>query len=72
MPVIRDGETVVRDSWKIAEYLEAHYPDRPGLFGGPVGAGLSQTLNVWADRVLVPAMVQAIVADIPSASTRPT
>ena len=50
VPVLRDGETVVRDSWKIAEYLEAHYPDRPGLFGGPVGAGLSQTLNVWADR----------------------
>jgi glutathione S-transferase len=64
VPILRDGETVVRDSWKIAEYLDSHYPDRPSLFGGAVGAGLSQTLNVWADRVLVPAMAQAIVADI--------
>jgi glutathione S-transferase len=64
VPILRDGETVVRDSWKIAEYLEARYPDRPELFGGSVGRGLSQTLNVWADRVLVPAMMQVIVADI--------
>lgn len=64
VPILRDGEMVVRDSWNIAQYLEGHYPDRPGLFGGAVGSGLSQTLNVWADRVLVPAMAQAIVADI--------
>lgn len=64
VPVLRDGDAVVRDSWKIAEYLEAQYPGRAGLFGGTVGAGLSQTLNVWADRVLVPAMLPVIVADI--------
>lgn len=64
VPILRDGEAVVRDSWQIAEYLEASYPEGPSLFGGAVGAGLSQTLNVWADRVLVPAMMQAIVADI--------
>ena len=30
----RTGETVVRDSWKIAEYLESRYPKAPTLFGG--------------------------------------
>ena len=64
VPIVRDGETVVCDSWKIAEYLEQRYPESPGLFGGAVGGGLSQTLNVWADRVLVPAMMLTIVADI--------
>src|SRR3954454_21188789 len=37
VPVIRDGETVVFDSWVIAEYLERTYPDRPSLFGGDMG-----------------------------------
>lgn len=64
VPVIRDGETVVRDSWKIAEYLEARYPDRPSLFGGDIGRGLAQSFCVWVDRAIVPAMLPVIVADI--------
>ena len=34
VPVLLDGDKVVSDSWMIAEYLEAAYPDRPSLFGG--------------------------------------
>ena len=64
VPVIRDGETVVRDSWKIAEHLEATYPDRPTLFGGAIGQGLAATWNGWVDRVVVSAMMPVIVADI--------
>ena len=64
VPILRDGETVVRDSWKIAEHLEAAYPDSPSLFGGPIGQGLCQTFNIWADRTLVPAMLPIVVADL--------
>jgi glutathione S-transferase len=64
VPVIKEGETVVRDSWKIAEYLEDKYADRPSLFGGPIGRGVTQALNTWVDRALVPAMMPVIVADI--------
>jgi glutathione S-transferase len=64
VPVIRDGDTVVRDSWKIAEHLEARYPDKPSLFGGDIGRGLAQTFCVWVDRAIVPAMLPVIVADI--------
>ena len=64
VPVIRDGETVMRDSWKIAEHLEAAYPQAPSLFGGAIGHGLCQTFNIWADRTLVPAMLPVVVADI--------
>jgi len=64
VPVIKDGETVVRDSWKIAEHLESRYPDAPSLFGGQTGHGLTQAFNTWTDRVLVPAMLPVIVADI--------
>ena len=64
VPVLRDSDTVVRDSWKIAEYLENRYKDSPPLFGGEIGRGVTQAFNTWADRVLVPAMLQVIAADI--------
>jgi glutathione S-transferase len=60
VPVIRDGDAVVRDSWKIAEYLERTFPEQP-LFRDP---GLCQTFNVWVDRAVVPAMLPVVVADI--------
>jgi len=64
VPVIKDGETVVRDSWKIAEYLEDKYPQAPTLFGGPIGRGVTQAFNTWADRTLIPAMMPVVVADL--------
>ena len=63
VPVIKDGDTVVRDSWRIAEHLEDRYPDK-SLFGGAIGRGVTQTLNTWVDRTLVGAMLAAIVSDI--------
>jgi glutathione S-transferase len=64
VPVIRDGETVVRDSWKIAEHLERAYPQAPTLFGSNIGRGVMQAFNAWVDRAVVPAMLQVIAADI--------
>src|SRR5262249_41122995 len=64
VPVIKDGETVVRDSWKIAEHLEDRYAKAPTLFGGAVGRGVTQAFNVWVDRAVVPAMLAVIVADV--------
>ena len=64
VPILRDGETVVRDSWKIAEHLEERYRQAPTLFGGDIGHGVSQAFNVWADRALLPAMLAVIAADI--------
>jgi glutathione S-transferase len=64
VPVIRDADTVIRDSWKIAEHLEDRYPDRPSLFGGSIGRGVTLTFNTWADRVLLAAMMPVVAADI--------
>ena len=63
VPIIRDGETVVRDSWKIAEYLEGRHPEK-SLFGGPIGHGVTQTFNTWVDRVLIAMMMPVIVCDL--------
>lgn len=51
VPVLVDGETTVFDSWKIAEYLEEAYPDRPSLFGGPAGLALSRFVSAWCSTV---------------------
>jgi glutathione S-transferase len=65
VPVIRDGDTVVRDSWAIAEYLERQYPDRPSLFGGPAGHALSRLVNNWVDRTVLAAAFPAFACDLP-------
>ncbi|MFV0294745.1 MAG: glutathione S-transferase family protein [Hyphomicrobiaceae bacterium] len=64
VPVIRDGEHVVSDSWKIAIYLEREYPDRPSLFGGAVGEAHATFVNSWADTVLAPALAPLIIVDL--------
>ena len=63
VPVLRDGETVVRDSWKIAEHLEARYPGK-ALFGGEIGRGVTHALNTWVDRALVRSMLEVLAPDI--------
>lgn len=48
VPVLDDAGTVVSDGWKIAEYLESEYPDRPSLFGGEIGRRLAWFVQQWA------------------------
>ncbi len=64
VPVIRDGATVVSDSWTIACHLEATYPDRPSLFGGATGQAHARLINAWADTAVLGSAVHLIVRDI--------
>jgi glutathione S-transferase len=64
VPVLIDGEREVHDSWAIAEYLEAQYPDRPSIFGGDAGKALSLFHASWANGFLQPAMMKFVVLDI--------
>jgi glutathione S-transferase len=64
VPVIRDGDQVVADSWAIAAYLEAQYPDRPSLFGGATGQAHARLINAWADAVVLGAAARLVVRDI--------
>lgn len=63
VPILRDGETVVFDSWKIAEYLEQRFPDRPSLFGGEIGHGTARFINSFADRELIPPIIPTLMLD---------
>lgn len=64
VPVLRDGETVVHDSWSIACYLEERYPYRPPLFGDDAGRSLARFLNHWTDTQLHPVLLRLVVGDI--------
>jgi glutathione S-transferase len=63
IPVIRDGEAVVADSFAIALYLERTYPDRPTLFGGPGGEAAARFIERWA-LALHPFIASAVLMDI--------
>ena len=63
VPVIRDGDMVLRDSWKIASHLEMRYPENT-LFGGDIGHGVTHAFNTWVDRALVGPMMQVVAPDI--------
>ena len=62
VPVLRDDDRHVADSWQIARYLEETYPDRPALFRGD--EGVSRFVNHWADSVVLPALARLIVSDV--------
>ena len=64
VPVIGIAETVVSDSWDIACYLEAHYPERPSLFGGAVGQAHARLINAWADSAVLGSVARLVVGDI--------
>jgi len=64
VPVIRDGETVVADSFQIALYLEKAYPDRPTLFGGEGGKALARFVERWSQLTLHPYLGAAALMDI--------
>ena len=64
VPVIRDGDRVVSDSWAIAEYLDEAYPDRPSLFGGAAGMAHARFINAWADGVMMAGIAPLIIRDL--------
>jgi glutathione S-transferase len=64
VPILRDGDQTISDSWRIAEHLEQKYPERPSLVGAEIGHGLTRVINAWVDRALVPKLVPLLMTDV--------
>lgn len=64
VPVIRDGERVITDSFDIALYLEETYPDRPSLFGGPGGVAMARFFEAWAQTQIHASIGGVLLLDI--------
>lgn len=64
VPVIRDGDRVVGDSFDIALYLDRTYPDRPSLFGGEGGVAMARFIERWSQLTLHSWLGAAALMDI--------
>jgi glutathione S-transferase len=64
VPVIVDGGRIVSDSWVIAQYLDATYPDRPSILGGAMGTALSRFITDWGEIVVNGGIFPMIVLDL--------
>jgi len=64
VPVLQDGDRVVGDSFRIANYLDRAYPDRPSLFVDSGGLDLALFLHHWTFRTLHPRIFALIVFDL--------
>lgn len=64
VPILRDGEHLVSDSFEIAAYLDEAYPDRPSLFNGEGGKALARFVESWSQTTLHPAIVRIAIIDI--------
>lgn len=64
VPVIRDGDTVLGDSFDIALYLDRTYPDRPSLFGGQGGEAMARFIERWSQLTVHPYLGAAVLVDI--------
>jgi glutathione S-transferase len=66
VPVLEHAGGRLAESFAIAEWLEATYPDTPSLFGGPGGQALARFVNAFADGVQMAGIARLVVADIPA------
>jgi len=64
VPVLVDGKEVIADSYAIAEYLEARYPNGPSLFGGTTTTALTRFIKQWAEDTLHPTIVKLVLPSI--------
>ncbi len=64
VPVIRDGERVVADSFAIALYLDEAYPERPTLFAGDGGKTMARFIERWSQLTIHPYVTTAALLDI--------
>ena len=63
VPVIRDGDVVMRESLDIARYLDATYGGRP-LIGGAQADQLTQFVISWSQGAVHPLVAKAVVTEI--------
>ena len=64
VPLLVDGDTMIVDSFAIAEYLEETYPDAPSLFGGAGGVAAARFVERWSLTHMYVPLRSIIIMDI--------
>jgi glutathione S-transferase len=68
VPVLEHGDTVLAESWDIAEYLDRAFPDQPALFAGPAELAMVRLTDVWFTTEVVRKMFGVYVLDVHNAA----
>jgi glutathione S-transferase len=63
LPVIKDGEVPVKDSWAIALHLDRAHPDKP-LLGDEAARSYAFFVNGWVDTAVNAAVFPLVVGDL--------
>jgi len=63
VPILIDGETVIHDSFRIAQHLEKNHGGA-SLFGGEIGQALARFFNSWVDRTLLARLAPMVWLDL--------
>ena len=71
VPVIRDGEKVIADSFAIALYLDETYPERPTLFSGDGGKAMARFIERWSQLTIHPYINTVAVMDLHAMQDEP-
>lgn len=64
VPSIEDKGHLINDSWAIADYLDATYPDRPALFASPGERATVRFFDNWYGLEIMNRMFMIYVLDI--------
>lgn len=63
VPVLKDGDRSVKDSWAIATHLDQAYPEKP-LFKSEMALSYARFVSGWVDTAVQPAMFPIVVSDL--------
>ena len=64
VPVIKDDDMIISDSWDIAVYLEKSYESPTSLFGARNDFNQVKFISSWVDSQLHPLIARCVVRDI--------
>ena len=64
LPIIEHGDTVMAESWDIAEYLDRAFPERPRLFSSPSERSMVRLFDQWFLVGVVRPMLPVYVLDV--------
>lgn len=68
VPILEDGQSAVGDSWDIAEYLDAAYPQQRPLFAGPAERSMVRMFDAWFSVDILRKLFGIYALDIYSAA----
>ena len=68
VPVIEYGDTMLAESWDIAEHLDGAFPGHPPLFTGPAELAMVRLTDAWFSAEIMRKMFFIYVLDIHDAA----